>query len=130
MAQTKEQYHNELDKCRDLFEKKTRDYGTAWRILRTSSLTDQIFIKANRIRTIQESGENKVGEDIRDEFIGIVNYGVMGLIQLDLPEDEGFELDPDRVMSLYNQWSNTTYELMEKKNHDYLRWNTIRFLKA
>ena len=74
MEQTLEQYNRAIAKCKDIFEKKTKDYGTAWRILRTSSLTDQIFIKANRIRTLQEIGKSKVGEDIDSEFIGIVNY--------------------------------------------------------
>ena len=95
MQLTIEQYKTAIIKCKDIFEKKTKDYGTAWRILRTSSLTDQIFIKANRIRTIQETGESKVGEGIEPEFIGIVNYCVMALIQLELKQDERMELNAD-----------------------------------
>lgn len=127
MSNTTEQYHNELNKCRSLFEKKTIDYGTAWRILRTSSLTDQIFIKAQRIRTIQESGENKVGEDIADEFIGIVNYGIMALIQLDLKSDDKLDLPANQVMTSYDKYAQETYDLMQAKNHDYGEaWRDMR----
>ena len=86
MTQTSEQYLNVIQTCKEIFIKKTNDYGTAWRILRSSSLTDQIFIKAQRIRTIQETGENKVGESIVDEFKAIVNYCIMALIQLEKKE--------------------------------------------
>src|SRR5690554_7353335 len=91
MSETVEQYTKVISKCREIFEKKTQDYGTAWRILRTSSLTDQIFIKAQRIRTIQETGENKVGEDIEDEFIGIINYCIMAVIQIEEGENRSEE---------------------------------------
>ena len=93
MADTLKQYDEVVKTCSDLFLKKMHDYGTAWRILRTSSLTDQIFIKANRIRTLQEKGTSMVGEGIEDEFIGIINYSVMALIQLELGEDGPLELD-------------------------------------
>lgn len=126
MTKTLEQYRAELNKCRELFEKKTKDYGTAWRILRPSSLTDQIFIKAQRIRTIQESGENKVGEDIEGEFIGIVNYGIMALIQLEIDSEE-LEMSSDKVMPLYAEQANLTELLMQKKNHDYGEaWRDMR----
>ncbi len=127
MTKTVDQYNQVTDKCRDIFVKKTHDYGTAWRVLRTSSLTDQIFIKANRIRTIQETGENKVGEDISDEFIGIINYCVMALIQLELSDGEGLEIEPERVEQLYAQKVSETRDLMLKKNHDYGEaWRDMR----
>src|SRR5690554_8009550 len=105
MSETVEQYTKVISKCREIFEKKTQDYGTAWRILRTSSLTDQIFIKAQRIRTIQESGENKVGEDIESEFVGIINYCVMALIQLHEGKHLTLELDPKEVEKLYKKYT-------------------------
>jgi len=92
LENTLSQYDAVVDKCRDIFAKKTHDYGTAWRILRTSSLTDQIFIKANRIRTIQMTGENKVEESIDDAFIAIVNYAAMALVQIELGDREELEL--------------------------------------
>ena len=88
--------------CREIFEKKTYDYGTAWRILRPISLTDQIFIKAQRIRSIEEKKENKVGESIENEFIGIVNYCIIALIQLELSDSDDYEMDKDLVLKLYN----------------------------
>lgn len=104
-----------------------KDYGTAWRILRPPSLTDQIYIKANRIRTIQETGENKVGEGIRPEFIGIINYATMALIQLDLGPAEQSHMDVMEVMAMYDGKVNATYELMERKNHDYGEaWRDMR----
>lgn len=110
-----------------MFLKKNQDYGTAWRILRTSSLTDQIFIKANRIRTIQLTGENKVGEGIEPEFVGIINYCVMALIQLELKEDERLELDSIEVIKLYDKMLAQTKSLMESKNHDYGEaWRDMR----
>ena len=84
---TSQQYDTIISKCEDIFTKKTKDYGTAWRILRTSSLTDQIFIKAQRIRTLEDKGVNKVGESIEDEFIGIINYCIMAIIQLELKDE-------------------------------------------
>ena len=127
MQLTLEQYNSAIIKCKDIFEKKTKDYGTAWRILRTSSLTDQIFIKANRIRTIQETGESKVGEGIEPEFIGIVNYCVMALIQLELKQDERMELNAEEVMDYYNEFTLKSRSLMEQKNHDYGEaWRDMR----
>jgi len=127
MANTSSQYDAVLTRCKDIFEKKTTDYGTAWRILRTSSLTDQIYIKANRIRTIQETGANKVGEDIEGEFIGIINYCIMALIQLELPQDAPFELPPAEVVPLYTAQAKAAKELMERKNHDYGEaWRNMR----
>lgn len=107
--------------------KKTKDYGTAWRILRPKSLTDQIFIKAQRIRTIEETGENKVGEDVADEFLGIVNYCIMAQLQLELPANEGMELSPVKAEELYDAKADQTRALMIKKNHDYGEaWRDMR----
>ena len=127
MQLTLEQYNTAITKCKDIFEKKTKDYGTAWRILRSSSLTDQIFIKANRIRTIQETGESKVGEGIEPEFIGIVNYCIMALIQLELKQDERMEHNAEEVMNYYNEFVLKARSLMEQKNHDYGEaWRDMR----
>ena len=127
MPNTSSQYDSVIARCQQLFEKKTKDYGTAWRILRTSSLTDQIYIKANRIRTIQETGENKVGENIEDEFIGIINYCNMALIQLELKEDAPMELPAEDVAAFYTQQAKAAKSLMEKKNHDYGEaWRNMR----
>lgn len=127
MAKTLEQYTKIIAKCRTIFEKKTKDYGTAWRILRTSSLTDQIFIKAQRIRTIQETGENKVGESIEGEFIAIVNYCIMAIIQLEKNDDLPMEMSVEDAMVLYDVYAKNATELMEKKNHDYGEaWRDMR----
>lgn len=127
MNLTIEQYNLAIDKCKDIFKKKTTDYGTAWRILRTSSLTDQIFIKANRIRTIQETGHSKIDEGVEDEFIGIINYCVMALIQLHLKNDSRLELKPEETFHLYLDFINRARSLMEQKNHDYGEaWRDMR----
>ena len=109
---------HEVAECRALFEKKTRDYGTSWRIMRLPSLTDQIFIKANRIRSLQESGENRVGDDVRGEFVAMVNYAVMALIQLTLESDD-LDLELDDAMALYDHETKRILDLMMDKNHDY-----------
>ena len=103
MSVTSQQYDKVINNCREIFLKKNHDYGTAWRILRTSSLTDQIFIKANRIRTVQETGENKVGEAIDGEFVGIINYCIMALIQLELGNDNRLELDSSETLTFYDK---------------------------
>lgn len=124
---TKEEIEKEALECRTLFEKKTRDYGTSWRILRMPSLTDQIFIKANRIRSIQESGENRVGDDIRDEFVAMVNYAVMALIQKVLTDNSELDLPLDTAMQLYDKNLRDTLDLMLNKNHDYGEaWRQMR----
>ncbi len=126
MHKTAEQYRKVILKCRSIFEKKGKDYGTAWRILRVSSLTDQLFIKAQRIRTIQETGVNKVGEDIEDEFVAIVNYCVMGLVQLELGT-KAEEMDVEEAVERYDAKTKISFELMEKKNHDYGEaWRDMR----
>jgi hypothetical protein len=127
MEHTLKQYDEALAKCSDIFLKKTKDYGTAWRILRPSSLTDQIFIKAQRIRTIEETGENRVGENVVDEYIGIVNYCIMAQIQLEMPANEAMELPYDQTQELYTAKATLARELMMKKNHDYGEaWRDMR----
>jgi hypothetical protein len=127
LAKTAKQFDEVIGGCRDLFTKKTHDYGTAWRILRTPSLTDQIFIKAQRIRTLEEKGTSRVGEGIHDEFVGIINYAVMALIQMQLNSDESLELGTERASSLYDAQVAQTKALMLDKNHDYGEaWREMR----
>ena len=127
MPDTSLQFDTVVSKCTEIFKKKTIDYGTAWRILRSSSLTDQIFIKANRIRTLQETGSSKVNEGIEPEFIGIVNYCVMALIQLELKKDNRLELPADEVIKLYQEKILDAKNLMMDKNHDYGEaWRDMR----
>ena len=127
MSHTSLEYTNVINVCREIFSKKTKDYGTAWRILRPSSLTDQIFIKAQRIRTIQVTGENRVGESINDEFIAIVNYCIMAIIQVREIEIKDMDLNPDLAISLYDKYSKEAFDLMMKKNHDYGEaWRDMR----
>lgn len=124
---TTQQYRSAFEKCRDIFVKKTKDYGSAWRILRTSSLTDQLFIKAQRIRTLEEVGESKVGEGVEPEFVAIVNYSIMALIQLHLGSDAESEMSADRALNLFNEQAKIAQDLMEKKNHDYGEaWRNMR----
>ncbi|MFZ1312211.1 MAG: DUF1599 domain-containing protein [Chitinophagaceae bacterium] len=119
MTTTNQQYDKAIASCRDIFLKKAKDYGTAWRVLRTISIVDQIFIKAQRIRTIQEKGEQKVSDGIAAEFKGIINYAVIGLIQLELPAGAPEEMNIDEVSFLYDKYINTARQLMQDKNHDY-----------
>jgi hypothetical protein len=124
---TSQQYDTIRSKCEDIFTKKTKDYGTAWRILRTSSLTDQIFIKAQRIRTLEEKEINKVGESIDDEFIGIINYCVMAIIQIELKDNNNLELETNETINLYKKYFQEAKKLMEMKNHDYGEaWREMR----
>jgi hypothetical protein len=116
---TSSDYDRVISQCRDIFIKKTRDYGTAWRVLRVISIVDQIFIKAQRIRTIQEKGKQKIADDTRGEFMGIINYAVIGLVQLKLKEDAPEELTADEVSVMYDEQVRTAKQLMEDKNHDY-----------
>jgi len=121
------EYQNIMAKCRSLFLNKASDYGTAWRILRLPSITDQIYIKANRIRSIQEKGVNKVGEDISNEFIGIINYCIIALIQDYLGDDERMEIPVDELMKLYDEFVDQTKSLLADKNHDYGEaWRDMR----
>ena len=127
MNQTNIEYSDVINVCREIFIKKTTDYGTALRILRPSSLTDQLFIKAQRIRTIQETGQNKVGERIEDEFVAIVNYCIMALIQLKETTLKEQELAPEQALNLYNKYAEEAFQLMSKKNHDYGEaWRDMR----
>lgn len=131
--ETEKQYAKVIEKSRQLFEKKTADYGTAWRILRPSSLTDQIFIKAQRIRTIQETGVSKVDETLEEGFVAIVNYCIMALIQLELPLEAGVDTEKlnqmpvEQVMALYDKYAQDSADLMLRKNHDYGEaWRSMR----
>ena len=119
MSSTNQAYDEAILACRDIFIKKTKDYGTAWRVLRTISVVDQIFIKALRIRTIQDLQTQKVGDDINSEFKGIVNYAVIGLIQLALGNPQIEELPVDQVEKLYLQYVDFARQTMLDKNHDY-----------
>lgn len=116
---TNRQFKEALAICRDLFARKLQDYGASWRILRPASLTDQIFIKAKRIRSLEIKGCCMVDEGILPEFIGIVNYGLIGLIQLELGFADTTDIDNDRAAELYDKWSDLTFQLMLRKNHDY-----------
>jgi hypothetical protein len=116
---TNEQYDGVIARCKEIFIKKTADYGTAWRVLRTISIVDQVYIKAQRIRTIQELGHQKIGDDITAEFIGIINYSIIGLVQLELTDNDPEELDVATTESLYNRYAIAAKMLMESKNHDY-----------
>lgn len=119
MITTNEQFNEVIDSCKQIFISKAKDYGTAWRVLRTISVVDQIFIKAQRIRTIQEKREQKVSDGVAGEFKGIINYAVIGLIQLELPPGAPEEMPIDEVSSRYDQHVNTAKNLMQDKNHDY-----------
>lgn len=127
MPNTTEEYDIVIDNCRDIFMKKMHDYGTAWRILRPTSITDQIFIKANRIRSIEEKGIARVGEGVLPEFIGIINYSIMGLIQLELGPGEDSITGQQQVTELYDTYFQRAKQLMLDKNHDYDEaWRSMR----
>lgn len=116
---TDKQYDLAIFSCKEIFIKKANDYGTAWRVLRTISIVDQIFIKAQRIRTIQQKGEQKIADDRTAEFKGIINYAVIGLIQLELTDNDPEELPVDKVSALYDSNVEAAKRLMQDKNHDY-----------
>ena len=127
MNKTDQQFEHVISICKDIFEKKMKDYGTAWRILRSSSVTDQIFIKAQRIRSIETKGVSKVDEGIRSEFIGIVNYAAMGLIQLEMGPADAPEMDQKKALKLYLEKLYAAKNLMSDKNHDYDEaWRKMR----
>ena len=119
MRDTRKQYEKVIASCRELFAKKLHDYGPAWRIMRPSSVTDQLFIKANRIRSIEIKGVAMVNEGIQPEFMAIVNYGVIGLIQLELGYAETADISNEKALELYDKYVNTAMNLMLAKNHDY-----------
>lgn len=127
MQSTSTQYDAVVARCKDIFLKKMKDYGTAWRNLRPRSLTDQIFIKAQRIKSIEEKGTQMIGDDIGGEYIGIINYCLIALIQLDMKDDPRMDLPFDEVESLYTRHIVQTKQLMEAKNHDYGEaWRDMR----
>jgi hypothetical protein len=127
MQNTSQQYDAAITLCKDIFLKKMKDYGTAWRNLRLTSLTDQIFIKAQRIKSIEEKGTQKISDDIKGEYIGIINYCLIGLIQIDLQDDTRIDLPYEEVAVLYEKNCNTTKQLMLDKNHDYGEaWRDMR----
>ena len=128
MEQTIAEYDSIIKNCKDIFAKKMKDYGSAWRILRISSLTDQIFIKAQRIRSIEQKGIQKIDEGTKNEFVGIVNYAIIGLIQLDLGvSEQPQEMDCNKVMNNFDKHVTIAKELMLAKNHDYGEaWRDMR----
>jgi hypothetical protein len=119
MSDTNKEYDDVIKNCKEIFLKKTKDYGTSWRVLRTISVVDQIFIKALRIRNIQELKEQKVSDDIASEFIGIINYGAIGLVQLQLNKPEVDELKIDDASKKYDEQIAVAKNIMLAKNHDY-----------
>lgn len=119
MKDTKQQFEDVIAICRDVFANKLHDYGPAWRILRPMSVTDQLFIKANRIRSIETKGVTLVNEGVRSEYIAIVNYGIVGLIQLELGYAETADISSDEALDLYDKYAKASLELMLAKNHDY-----------
>ncbi len=124
---TNKQYNSAILACKDIFLTKMKDYGTAWRVLRPESLTDQLYIKANRIRSIQGKGTHKIGEDEWPEFIGIVNYAVIALIQLEPGDGEDLDMDHGEVEKLYDKYVSQAKSLMMDKNHDYGEaWRNMR----
>ena len=127
MDKTSQEFETIIKKCRNVFEAKMKDYGSAWRILRTPSLTDQIYIKASRIRNIDDKGVNKVDEGITPEFVGIINYSVMALIQLELGNKENLNLSPEEALAFFDKYIYASKSLMEDKNHDYGEvWRNMR----
>ncbi|MCC8133875.1 MAG: DUF1599 domain-containing protein [Tannerellaceae bacterium] len=127
MPDTYQQFDTVISLCRKLFKKKLTDYGSSWRIMRPESITDQIFIKANRIRSLETKQVNMVDEGIKPEFIAIVNYGVIGLIQLELGFADTTDISNEQALALYDKHINTTKELMYAKNHDYDEaWRSMR----
>lgn len=127
MPDTKEQFEQVIAICRELYAKKLEDYGPSWRIMRPMSVTDQLFIKANRIRSLETKGVSMVDEGIRPEFIAIVNYGIIGLIQLALGYADTTDITNKEALSLYDKYMTETKELMYAKNHDYDEaWRSMR----
>lgn len=127
MEKTIQEYRAVIARCRELFLHKTADYGTAWRILRPSSLTDQLYIKALRIRSIEEKGEQRVADSVESEWIGLVNYSVLALIQLSLPPDAPLDMEPEQVRVLYDHHIEENIRLLQAKNHDYDEaWRLMR----
>lgn len=124
---TEDQFKDTVSECRSLFEKKLHDYGASWRILRPTSLTDQLYIKAKRIRSLEIKKESLVGEGIRPEFIALINYGIIGLIQLARGFADSVDITPAEALGLYDHYATEALELMIRKNHDYDEaWRSMR----
>ena len=124
---TAREFQETMDECRDVFAKKLHDYGASWRIMRPSSLTDQLFIKAKRIRTLEITGQSLVGEGIRPEFLALINYGIVGLIQLEQGFSDTVDMTPQQALGLYDRHAQEAFALMKRKNHDYGEaWRTMR----
>ena len=127
---TERQFRSAMAECRSIFEKKLHDYGASWRLLRPTSLTDQLFIKARRIRSLEVTGVSLVGEGIRPEFMALVNYGLVGLIQLEKGYSDEADLTTEEAMALYDRHAEATLQLMLRKNHDYGEaWRGMRGVK-
>ena len=127
LEKTNTQFEEAMAECRALFEKKLHDYKASWRILRPTALTDQLFIKAKRIRSLEIKKESKVGEGIRPEFVALINYGIVGLIQLDKGFADVVDITNEEAMALYDQYAHEALELMKRKDHDYDEaWRSMR----
>lgn len=127
LSKTERQFHDTMGECRNLFEKKLHDYGASWRILRPSSLTDQLYIKAKRIRSLEIKKESLINEGIRPEFIALINYGIIGLIQIEKGFVDEVDITPNEALTLYDKYAQESLELMIKKNHDYDEaWRSMR----
>ena len=127
LSKTEQQFKDVMVECRTLFQKKLHDYGASWRILRPQSLTDQLFIKAKRIRSLEIKKESLVGEGIRPEFIALINYGIIGLIQLSHGFSDTVDMQPDEALALYDKYADDALQLMIRKNHDYDEaWRSMR----
>ena len=127
MKTTLQQFDTLVSEAKDIFIKKTKDYGTAWRILRPSSITDQLYIKAKRIRSIEEKGTQEVEDSVKGDYLGLVNYSIIAMIQLELSDSEGYELDADQVAELFEEQVRITRQLLQAKNSDYGEaWREMR----
>lgn len=127
MLQTSLQFDQAIAGCRDLFSKKLQDYGAAWRVLRIPSVTDQIFIKVKSLRNFQTTGVSKVGDSEQENFVAIINYSIIGLIQLEKGISDSLDVDRDEILQLYDRFSGEAKNLMERKNHDYGEaWREMR----
>lgn len=127
ISSTDEQFEQVMGECRSLFVKKLHDYGASWRILRPSSLTDQLFIKAKRIRSLEIKKVSRVGDGIRPEFIALINYGIIGLIQLERGFADNVDMTAEEALELYDRYASEALELMKRKNHDYDEaWRSMR----
>lgn len=127
MSNTTEQFNAVIASCQSVFMTKMKDYGSAWRVLRASSLTDQIYIKANRIRTIQQKGKSKVNEGVHDEFVGIINYCIMAVVQLRMKDSKSLKMSAEEAETFYDVIAADAFDLMNNKNHDYGEaWRSMR----